>query len=357
MRLITFILSVVLFAACKHGPEKPPEDKFVMTDTMMNRCQFTKAKMENVRDQLKLFGKIAADNSRLAQVYPVMGGSVIKINVELGDRVKQGDVLAVVRSGDVAELKKEKLDAASNLAVAEKNLNVQRDLFAGKLTSEKDVIAAEKELEKAKAEVARLDEVFGIFQLNGSATYNITAPISGYIVFKDINQNELLRNDKSGVVFSIAEIDEVWALANVNESDIAKIHEGYEAEVQTIAYPNEVFKGKVDRIFNAIDPETKAMKALVKIKNNDLKLKPEMNATVILNFTEDQKMVAVPSSAVIFDKSKNWVMVFKDREHIETRRIQVYHQLSDICYISSGLQEGETVISKNALLIYDALND
>ncbi len=50
-------------------------------------------------------------------------------------------------------------------------------------------------------------------------------------------------------------------------------------------------------------------------------------------------------------------MVYTDRSHIETRQIEVYNQLGDITYVSSGLKEGETVVSKNGLMIYDALND
>jgi cobalt-zinc-cadmium efflux system membrane fusion protein len=82
-----------------------------------------------------------------------------------------------------------------------------------------------------------------------------------------------------------------------------------------------------------------------------------MNATVNVAYSEHEQMIAVPSSSVIFDKSKNWVMIFKDRANIETRLVEVYRQLGDITYISSGLVKGDKVISKNGMLIYDALND
>jgi cobalt-zinc-cadmium efflux system membrane fusion protein len=74
-------------------------------------------------------------------------------------------------------------------------------------------------------------------------------------------------------------------------------------------------------------------------------------------YSEHEQMIAVPSSSVIFDKSKNWVMIFKDRANIETRLVEVYRQLGDVTYISSGLAKGDKVISKNGMLIYDALND
>ena len=323
----------------------------------MERCEFSNATTQDVKDELKLFGKIAADNSKKANIFPIMSGNVLKIHVELGDYVKQGQLLATMRSSEVADFQRQLLDARADMALAEKNVQVAKELFEGKINSERDVIAAEKELLKAKAELERIEEVYRIYGLSGGSLFNITAPISGFIVYKDITQNEQLRSDKADIIFSIAQIDEVWVLANVNESDISKAELGYEAEVKTISYPDKIFSGKVDRIFNAIDPGTKAMKILVKIQNPELLLKPEMNATITLKFSENKKLIAVPSSSIIFDKSKNWTMVFKSRTEIETRQVEVYRQLDDVTYILSGLKEHERVISKNGLMIYDALND
>lgn len=82
-----------------------------------------------------------------------------------------------------------------------------------------------------------------------------------------------------------------------------------------------------------------------------------MHATVSLKFDEGGSMTAIPASSVIFDRSKNWVMVFKNRSSIETREVTVYKMLNDIAYIRTGLKNNEQVISKNQLLVYDALND
>jgi len=282
---------------------------------------------------------------------------VSKVNVELGDFVKQGQVLAVIRSSEIAEFEKQRFDAVNDVAIAEKNLQVATDMFAGKLTSEKDMLIAQKELEKAKASLQRINEVFRIYSIGAGAAYNVVAPISGFIIDKNITQNMQLRSDKGEAMFSIAQIDEVWVMANVNESDISKITQGMEAEVITISYPDKVFKGKVDRIFNVLDDNTKSMKVRITIPNADLLLKPEMSAIISLKIREQSTLLAIPSSAVIFDKSKNWVMVYHGRDNIETRQIQVYSQFADTTFIKMGINEGDTVISKNQLLIYDALND
>jgi cobalt-zinc-cadmium efflux system membrane fusion protein len=350
-------LLLIFITSCKNPPVEEASHGFELSDTMMKHCEFTEAKLQDVKNELKLFGKVTADNNKMAHIYPITGGIVVTINVELGDYVKQGQLLAVVKSSEVADFQRQLLDAKSDVALAEKNVQVAKDLFIGKLNSEKDVIASEKELEKAKAELSRINEVYSIYHLKQGSEYTITAPISGFIVNKDITQNEELRNDRTEEVFAIAQIDEVWVLANVNESNISRVALGYEADVETISYTDKIFKGKVDKIFNVIDPTTKAMKILVKINNPDLLLKPEMNATINLKFSENKSMIAIPSSAVLFDKSKNWVMVYKDRKHIETRLVEVYSKIGDITYIKSGISENEKVISKNGLLIYDALND
>lgn len=361
MKQISSAVLAILLAAvlCSCVESNPPEiaTAFSMSDTMMRKCEFHTVSMQEVKNEIRLFGKITADRNKLAQVYSIVGGNVININVELGDYVRPGQILATIRSREVAGFQKERLDARNDFAIAEKNLQVANDLFAGKLTSEKDVASAERELEKARAELDRINEVYSIYSLKEGSIYNIMAPISGFIVAKNINQNEQLRSDQSEALFSIAEINEVWALANVNESDIAKVKIGHDAEVKTLSFPDELYAGKVDKIFNAIDPETKSMKIRVKIPNSNFDLKPEMNATVTVRYSENKKMIVVPSPAVIFDKSKYWVMVFKDRHNIETRLVNVYRQLGDVTYISDGLQEGEVVISKNGIFIYDALND
>jgi membrane fusion protein, heavy metal efflux system len=355
---IKIILTLAVLMACQNTVQVDENmTAFTLSDTMLERVEFHQVQLEVVKNQLRLFGKITAENSKLAQVYPIVGGVVTSIPVELGDYVKQGQVMATIRSSEVAEFEKQKLDANNNVAMAEKNLQVARDLYSGKLASEKDVTAAERELDKARAEQIRINEVFSIYKLQPGSIYMVTAPISGFIISKKINQNEQLRADNAEPLFSIAEINTVWALANVNESDIAKIEVGFDAEVETLSFPDQRYTGKIDRIFNAIDPDTKSMKVRVSLPNEDLRLKPEMHCTVTVKYKENKRLVVIPSSAIIFDKSKHWVMVYKDRNNIETRRVDVYRNLGNSTYINAGLEEGETVISNNGLLIYDALND
>jgi membrane fusion protein, heavy metal efflux system len=330
---------------------------FALSDTMFKHTTFAKATLEPLKNQLEFYGRITADNNKLVEIFPVVGGSVTKVYVELGDYVKKGQLLATIRSTEVAGFEKELNDAKSDVVVARNNLKTTHELYEGKLNTERDVITAQSELEKAESQLNRIQETYKIYSLKPNAMYEVRSPISGFILQKMINEDMLLRNDHTNNIFDIAQIDEVWAIANVSEADIQQIDLGFDAEVTTFSYQGKVFHGKIDKIFNIIDPDTKSMQVRIKLNNPDFLLKPEMKAIVKISNTQKETMLAVPSTAVIFDKSRNFVMVFKDRQNIETRKVEVYRQTGDLTYISSGLKPGETVITYNQLLIYDALND
>lgn len=351
--------TIIVLGACNHQPI--PEDNkhtFVLSDTMLKRIDLHEVKRESVKLQLKLIGKIMADENKMVEVYPLVGGNVEEVSVELGDYVHKGDILAVIRSGEVADFDRQLTDAQSDLLVAQKNLQVAEDLFKSKLASEKDVLSARNEVNKAQAELNRIKEVFSIYGINKHSAYQVKAPISGFVIEKKINRDMQLRSDKTDNIFTIAEINDVWVNANVYESDISKIHEKMEASVKTLSYPDSVFIGKVDKIYNILDPETKTMRVRIRLNNNKYMLKPEMNATITLKYNEEgSTMIAVPSNALIFDNNRNYVMVFKDKFNIETRPVDVYKQVGTTTYIQNGLTENEKIICKNQLLIYDALND
>ncbi|MCD9576197.1 efflux RND transporter periplasmic adaptor subunit [Flavobacterium soyae] len=358
----TLIIGIAIVSlsltSCKKEVENPQTNtSFALSDSMLKTTSTATAEKQTVKNELNFYGKITADNNKLIDVYPLVGGNVVKVNVELGDYVKKGQVLATIKSTDVADFEKQSIDAKSDLLVAKNNLKVATELFDGKLNSESDVLQAKAEVNKAQSQLSKIQETYKIYNIKAGSIYEVTAPISGFIIQKSINQDMLLRSDRSENIFDIAEISEVWAMANINEIDINKIKLGIDANVTTLSYPDKVFKGKVDKIFNVIDPETKAMQARIKLQNPGFLLKPDMNANIKLSYNENQTMIAIPSNAIVFDKNKNFVMIFKDRHNIETRQVEVYRVVGDTTYISSGLKENEKVITNNQLFIYRALND
>lgn len=359
VKITLFLSTLFVLQACKKEAT-PPTDAiaFELSDTMLKTTTFAKASMQPLRNELKYYGKIATDNNKTIEVYPVVGGNVTKVYVELGDYVQKGQLMATIRSTEVADFEKQLEDAKNDVIVAKNNLKVTQELFDGKLNSERDVIEAKSILEKSNSQLFRMQETFNIYNIRKGSIYEVRAPLSGFITQKVINESMLLRNDHTDNIFDIAQINDVWAIANVTESDINEIKVGEMAQITTLSYPDKVFQGKVDKIFNIIDPDTKAMKVLIKLGNPGFLLKPEMRASIKISYVEkNSQMIAVPSTAVIFDKSRNYVMVYKDKSHIETRPVVVLRQVGDTAYIQSGLEVGDQVMTHNQLLVYDALND
>jgi len=336
---------------------KAASNSFTLSDTMLQRISIDTARSQTVRYTINLNGRIIADESKLIEVFPFVGGNVLSVSAELGDYVEKGQLLAVVRSGEAADFERQLVQAKSDLLVAQKNLRVQQDLLDSRLTSEKEVTAAQGEVQKAKADLARINELMNIYNINQQTEYRIQSPLSGFIIEKNINRDMTLRSDKSDNVFTIAQIDEVWVTANVYESEIAKVKLGMPTEIKVLSYPDKKFNGTVDKIFNVLDPISKTMRIRIKLKNPDYLFKPEMVATVKITAEEPRQSVAIPSSAVVFDKSRQFAVIYKDRNHLETREIIVENSTEGISYVKNGLQDGEMVIGKNALFVYEAMNE
>ena len=354
---LSAILVILTLGACHKKSTPDQATKFELTDSMMKRISFDTVKIRKVTGTLLLNGRITTDKSKMVEIFPIVGGTAIQVNAELGDYKNKGDVLAVIRSGEVAEYNRQMIDAQSNVLVAEKKLTVQQDMFNSKLISEKELIEAQQELDKSNAELNRVKEVFKIYHLSKNAEYVIKTPISGFVIEKNLNMDMTIRSDDPDHLFTIAEIDKVWVMAQVFESDISKVKVGMDAEVTTLSYPEKKFKGKVDKIFNILDPDTKTMSVRITLDNADYMLKPEMIANVKLRLEENDQSPAIPASSVIFDKNKYFVMVYHDRKNIETREINLYKSTDDFAYILTGLKPGEIIISKNQLYVYDELND
>ncbi len=354
---ILLALLVLLIAACKQEEKKAAATKFKLTETLSKGKELAEVTLNTVESELLLTGKITFNEDKVARVFPLAGGFVRDLNVELGDHIKKGEIMAIIRSPEIAGFAREGSSALSQVHVAEKNAQVAEELYKSGNISEVELINAQKDLANAKGELLRIQAVLDMYGAGSGAVYPIKSPVSGIVVQKNIALNMELRTEDISPVFIVGDLDDVWVMANIYESDITKIKEGYDTEITTISYPDKVFRGKIDKIFSLMDAESKVVKARVTLKNSNFELKPEMFANVKVTYTEPVKKLTVPATALIFDKSRYFVMVYLADDNIETREVIVYKHTEKVIYIDSGLKEGEKVMTKFQLLVYDALND
>lgn len=353
--LIGFCLSVsLLFAGCKTRNVNTEDEKFSLTDKMKDLITTDTVKYINVENVLKLTGKVTFDEDKIVKVFPPVSGLVTELRAGIGDKVSKGQILAVIKSAEMAGVENDLNKSRSDYEIAKKNLDTEEDMYSGGLASGKELTTAREEFLKAKSELDRASKVSDI--LGGSMTdYYIKSPVSGVIVDKNININMQIRADYNESLFTVSDLKDVWVMVNVFETDISKVKQGCNVEITTLSYPDQVIKGRVDKVYNVLDPVSKVMKARVRLENVNYQLKPEMFTNVTLNYSEDTPRLAVPSGAVIFDNSKNYVLVYKSRDNIEIREVRIYKSAKDKTYIDSGVSKGELVIVNDNLLIYEQL--
>ncbi|MEO6288643.1 MAG: efflux RND transporter periplasmic adaptor subunit [Ginsengibacter sp.] len=356
--LVSFIL---LLAQC-HTKKEVVADKNppIISDSMTSLITIDTAKNENIEDILSLSGEVNYDDNKVVKIFPNASGQVVSVNVSLGDKVRKGQILAVIKSADVAGNYADLSSQNSDAQIAEKELKNEEQLYKSGIASEKEYIQAKLEYEKVLNEVKKVQlqiAINGGGRTSAGGSYIISSPADGYVVEKNVNAGSFIRNDNNQNLFTISNMQDVWVWANVFETDIQKIQPGQPAEVTALAYPGKIFYGKVDEANAVLDPQSKAMKIKIVLPNPGLLLKPQMFTTITLARSEPQKALEIPSDAIISDGGKNYVVVYKDNYHVKAKEIIPLKIAGRKTYIAEGLNEGDKVISKNQILVYNSLRE
>ena len=357
--LLPACLCAALLSACGGQTEAPQETtrELFLTDSLQNVVSVDTVHIHEVADELTLNGRVTFNQEQVARVFPIFGGTVTEVSAEIGDHVRKGDILAVIRSGEVADYEKQKKEAEQQLIIARRNLQSVQDMFASGMASERDVLQARQAQSNAEAEEKRITEILSIYHLAGKSLYLVKAPVSGFIVEKNINKEMQIRSDQNDEMFVISGLENVWVMADVYESDISKVHENAPVRITTLAYPGKEFTGKIDKVYNMLNDESKTMNVRVKLTNENYLLKPGMFTNVsVISRSSDKQLPRIDSHALVFENGKNFVVTVDAGGKLAVKEVEVYRQLSKECYLSSGVQEGDRILNKNVLLVYNALN-
>lgn len=364
MRTILILLAAVtlMMIGCNRPAPggKAEKSGISISDSMMHLIEFDTVSMRPVSNEITLSGQVSFDENKMVKVYPNASGQVDEVKVSLGDFVNKGQTLAVIRSADVAGNYADLSSASADVAIAKRELDNAESLYNNGISSEREYTIAKQNYEKALTAYEKVKQAIAINgggNTSANGSFLIKAPQSGYIVEKNVNAGSFIRNDMSNNLFTISDLKDVWVWANVFEADIPKVKPGYDAQITTLAYPDKVYNGKVDQVSEVLDPNNKALRAKIVLPNNDLTLKPDMFANVSISNISDKKELAIPSNAVIFDSGRNYVVVYKSRTQIEAKEITISKTTSHYTYINGGLEPGEVVVSKNAILLYNALSE
>jgi membrane fusion protein, heavy metal efflux system len=358
INIFSFLIAgIIIFSGCKTDSKNTDDrQKFVISDSLLRTIQMDTIIRCPLVNALTLTGKVSFNEDKVARIFPMVSGVITDVNAQLGDHVNAGQRLGIIRSGEMAGYGNDLVTSQTNMLIAKKNMDASEDMYKSGLLSEKDFITAQEMYKQAQSQLTRSKEVLQINGGNTQGAFVVKSPISGFIVEKQINNNMAIRTDNTNSLFTISDLKNVWVLANVYESNISQVHLGDDVEVTTLSYPGRIFHGKVDKILNVLDPTNKVMKIRVVLPNPDYALKPEMFASVTVVSKSDSEALCVPSTALIFDHSQYFVLVYKSPSDVRVMPVQVISTNANKSYISGNVQVGDKLIGSNVVLIYGALN-
>jgi membrane fusion protein, copper/silver efflux system len=287
---------------------------------------------------LEAVGQVTFDDESVSTIISRVSGRLEDIRVSQWDVVRAGQNILSLYSPDFMTAEAEYLEALSGPpAITGPGISTSPYRMTADLRG-----AAIKKLELlglSPTDIANIKEP--------TPSRWMRAPISGIVVSKlalrgaQVNPGDQL--------FALATLQRVWITADIYEDDLSRVHPGQSLEAVTAAYPDDVFKGVVNRISPSLDPNVHTLQLLCVVQNPDEKLKPQMMARVRI-VTHPGAALVVPQSALIFEANTYYAFVQTGPNMIERRNVQI-STWNDHGYarVVSGLNPGERVVTRKSL--------
>ena len=333
-------------------------DKIVVPESspLRKRLIVTPVHAEPVSAKLVLPAVVESDPARTAAVLTPLGGRVLEIKVALGDRVHQGQVLAVIDSPDLGQAYDDNDKAAAGFQLTQKNLTRQEEQFKLGTVSTRDLDQARTDDAQASAEYARTQarlKTFGVpVERHAHSTLlAVQAPVSGSVTTLTIARGNMI-NDPTQPIMTVADLSTVWITALVPEKDVASVAKDQDAEVTLSAYPGRVLHGKVLFVSDVIEPDSRRDKLRIAFPNTDISLKPNMFASVTL-LGEKASRVIVPTSALLMNNDRTTVFVATAPWTFERRTVDAQLEEGPTVALGSGVKDGEQVVTRGGILLND----
>ena len=269
-------------------------------------------------------------------IAPQMAGRITKINVEIGDFVKEGQILAEI---DKAQL----LQAQLQLQNQEVELQRLKSLYEEGGLSQSDYDAIQMQYNVLKTQVENLIE-----------NTTLRSPINGVVTARNYDVGDMYA--MSMPVFTVEQIVPVKLLVGVSETDYSKVKKGDSVVVTADAIPGKTFYGKVNRIYPTVDPATRTFTVEVKIDNNYKTLRPGMFVRATINFGSNNNVV-IPDVAVVKQQGsgERFVYVLNEDNTVTYKKVVLGRRMGAEYEVLEGLEDGDKIVIGGQIRLKDGV--
>ena len=379
---VIVIVSSVFLSGCGHsasanaptGNNSPTNTTGSAPTVDLSPSQLNSIKIEPVGSyafpvEKEAVGNIDYDEDLSVQVFPAYQGTIIKTLVELGAEVHKDQPLYTIKSPDLIQAESNLIGAAATYELTTKELARAKDLYTTSVgvpqreleQAISDEQTAEGALKAARDAVlvfgktdAEIDQMIGSRKIDPALV--VRSPITGKVTYKVAQPGFLVQPGNPPAPYSVADVNLKWMLANVPESDSGFFHVGQPVAVRTLAYDGRVFKGKVSKIYETVDPNTHRVTIRSEISDPKNDLRPGMLANFVIRVDAPVEATAIPANGVVREPDGTmgaWVTT--DRHTFTEKLIKVGLRNDGRVQILDGLQRGELVVSDGAVFLSNML--
>lgn len=308
-----------------------------------------------LRPVLQLPGVVTFNHHNIVRVVPRVPGIVVNVERHLGQQVEKGDVLAVIESQVLAELRSQYLAAQKRLDLARITFEREEQLWKEKITAKQDYLTAQQlsseaeiALELASAKLRTFGEQpERLNQVKNLTHFEIRAPISGLVITKEISRGEVLKEDKE--IFTLADVSTMYAALTVYPKDLNVIRIGQAAIIKAVA-SDVKGEGVVSYISALIDEQTRTAQARITLDNKEGQWRSGMFINIALIAEEIEVPVAVSMDAL--QTLHDWTVVFgRYGQYFEARPLELGRNDGKHVEVLEGLSAGERYAAGNSFAI------
>ncbi|MCX6236147.1 MAG: efflux RND transporter periplasmic adaptor subunit [Bacteroidia bacterium] len=291
---------------------------------------------QNPVKELRLYGKVQADERLLQSQVSYLPGRIEKLNVNFtGELVRKGQTLAVIYSPDLVTAQQELFETVTT-----------KESQPALYEASKDKLRQWKLTEKQIATIESIGKV--------KTDFEVFANTTGIVSARRVNTGDFV--SPGSVLFDVADLSHVWIMFDAYESDLPYLSQGQKVTFNIQALPGADYSGNITFIDPVLDAVTRIARVRVELNNQSGKLKPEMFATGIVkaNLNEYKDKLIIPRSAVLWTGKRSVVYVKQtktDEAIFKIREIELGPMLGNSYVVMSGLNDGEEIVTQGAFSV------
>jgi cobalt-zinc-cadmium efflux system membrane fusion protein len=363
LTFIALLTSLLLITGCKKSQpssatQAAQDPNLVMAnESLLAQIKISEVSQSDVSDILRVAGQIDFDEQALTRIGASVTGRVTQINAQLGNEVKKGDTLALINSSELSNSQLAYLKARSEKEFHRRTVQRAKTLFEADVISAAELQRRESEYEVASAQTRAAQDQLRVLGVNLKAmeelattgsidsVASVMATIKGVVVERKVTTGQVVQ--PADVLFTVADLSRVWAVAQVPEQQVAQVKVGQSVRIEVPALQNEQLLGKLIYVGQTVNPETRTVLVRTELDNTSGRLKPSMLASMLIESTPKKQLV-IPTSAVVREQDADYVFVQEKPGVFRLKPVRLTSEHNGQRVVLDGLSQGVKIVSDGA---------